>query len=158
MSFTQARNRRGPNTFPCGTTDVSLTSSEKCPTTLTLSVQPYRNSLIHITTLESTPEFAIFVSSRSWGTKSKAFEKSIIITSILSPLSRESAMSWHTVITWLLHEYPGLKLCWLSYNQTFLSHTCLRHEAIRCSICLQTTEVKLTGLKFVTNDQTYCPL
>ena len=117
ISFTWARNRRGPNTLPCGTPDVTLTSSDSCPPTLTLCVRPKRNSLIHTTTLESTPEFAILVSSRPWGTKSKAFEKSTIIASILSPLSRESAMSWHTVITWLSHEYPGLNPCWPSYSQ-----------------------------------------
>ena len=81
-------NRRGPNTLPCGTPEVTLTSLDICPPTLTLCVRPKRKSLIHTTTLESTPEFAILFSNRPWGTKSKALEKSTIIASILSPLSR----------------------------------------------------------------------
>jgi hypothetical protein len=74
--------------------------------TLTLWQQPIRNSLIHTTTLESTPDAAIFLSSRSWGTRSNAFEKYIIIASSLTASSRESPMSWQTVIIWLSHEYP----------------------------------------------------
>ena len=94
--------------LPRGTPDSS-------PPTLTLWVHPRRNSLIHTTTLVSTPDSAIFTSRRPWATKSKAFEKSTTIASTLSPLPRESAMSWHTMITWLSHEYPGLNSCCPSY-------------------------------------------
>jgi hypothetical protein len=44
-----------------------------------------------------TAEADIFVSSRSWGMKSKVFEKSIV--PILPRLSSESAMPWQPVIT-----------------------------------------------------------
>jgi hypothetical protein len=44
------------------------------------------------------PEAAIFLSSRSWGTRSKAFEESITIASSLAASSRESDMSRQTVI------------------------------------------------------------
>src|SRR5215469_773975 len=91
ISLTYARNRRGSNTLPCGTPDVTLTSSDKRPPTLTLCVRPKRNSLTHATTLETTPEVAIFISSRSGGTRSKAFEKSITTASILSPLIRNNS-------------------------------------------------------------------
>ena len=64
-----------------------------------------------------------FLSSWSWGTRSKAFKKSIIFASSLVASSRESDMSWQTVIIWLLHEYPSLKPCWPSYNQSLASHT-----------------------------------
>ena len=123
ISLTYARNRRGPNTLPYGTPDVTLTSSDNCTPTLTLCVQPKRNSLTYATTLESTLEFAIFISSWSCGTQSKAFETSITIALILSPLSIGSAISWQIVITWLSHEYPGLNPYWPSYNQSFLSKT-----------------------------------
>ena len=69
IPFTYARNRSGPNTLPYGTLDITLTSSDNCLPTLTLCEQPQRNSLTHTTTLESTPEAAIFVSVRSYGTK-----------------------------------------------------------------------------------------
>jgi hypothetical protein len=44
------------------------------------------------------PKAAVFVSSQSYGTKSKALEKSIIIVSILAPSFREFAVSWQTVL------------------------------------------------------------
>jgi len=57
-----------------------------------LCIRPKRNSLFHTTTLNSTPKAAGFVSSWSWGTKSKAFAKSIIIVSNLALLSTESSV------------------------------------------------------------------
>jgi hypothetical protein len=101
VSFTFARNSSGPRTLPCGTPDVTLTSSDNCPPTLTLCVLPRRNSPIHTTTSSPPARPQYFVSNRSWGTKSKAFEKSIIILSVLPSLSSESAIYWQTVITWL---------------------------------------------------------
>jgi hypothetical protein len=105
ISFTYARNSRGPNTLPCGTADVALTSSDSCPPTLTLWVRPKRNSLVHITTLESTPDAAIFVSSRSCGTKSKAFEKSIYNSVYPTSIIQWVRMSWQTldylIFTWI---------------------------------------------------------
>jgi hypothetical protein len=109
-SFTYATNNSGPRKLPCGSPVVTLTSSNNCPPSRTLCVRPSRNSLIHTTALGSTPEAAIFLSSRSWGTKSKAFEKSIIIASILPPLSRESAMSRQTVITSLTKIPTGIRV------------------------------------------------
>jgi hypothetical protein len=146
MSITYASKSSGPSTLRCSAAVVTLTSSDNCCPTLTLCVRLKKNSFIHTTTLVSTPKAAIFVSSRSRGTKSKVFEKSIIIASNLPLLSNESAMSWQTVITWVPHEHPGLKPCWPSNNQSFLSQTFLRHGVITLSICLHTTEVKLTSL------------
>ena len=40
ISFTHMRNRSGPNTLPCSTPDIALTSSYNCPPTLTLCEQP----------------------------------------------------------------------------------------------------------------------
>jgi hypothetical protein len=74
ISFTHARNSSGPSTLPCGTPDVTQSSSDNCPPALILCVQPRRNSPIHTTALECTHEASILVSSPSWGTKSKAFE------------------------------------------------------------------------------------
>jgi len=52
-----------------------------------------------------------------------------------SPLCR--GIPW-----WLSQQYSGLNPCCPSYNQSFLSQTCLRYPAITCSSNLQTTEVK----------------
>ena len=68
------------------------------PPTLTLWERHNKNSLIHATTLGSTPESTNLVSSRSWGTLSKAFEKSIITAASLEASSSDSARPWHTVI------------------------------------------------------------
>jgi len=146
ISFTYARNRSGSNTLPYGTPDVTMTSSDNCLPTLTLCERPQRNSLTHRTTLESTPDAAIFVSIRSHGTKSRAFENSITIASILAPSSRESATSWQTVTIWLTYEYPALNPRWPSYNHSLISQTCLRQLAMTCSIWLQTTEVELADV------------
>jgi hypothetical protein len=52
------------------------------------------------TALESTPKAAIFVSSRSWGTKSKPFlEKSIIMASVRPQLYSEPVVYWQTIIS-----------------------------------------------------------
>jgi hypothetical protein len=53
-----------------------------------------RNSFTHTTTLKPTPVATIFISGLSYGTKSKYYEKSIIIASVLTPSSSESAISW----------------------------------------------------------------
>jgi len=114
ISLTYTRNRWGPNSLPCGTPDITLTSSHYCPPTLTFCKRPKMNSLTHKTTLESTPEAIIFVISQSWGTESKAFEKSIIITSILAPSSKELAKSWQNC------DY--LTFTWVSQSKSMLAH------------------------------------
>ena len=119
--FTYTRKRNWPRTLPCGTPEVTLTSLYSYPPTPTLCVRPTRNSITQMTTFKSTPEADSFIISRSRGTKSKALEKSIIIVSTPTRTSSESAMSWHTVMTCLSQEYPGLNPCCLSYNQSFLS-------------------------------------
>jgi len=78
--------------LPCGTSEVTLTSSDIFQSTLTLYERPKRISFTHTTTLKSTPFAANFVSSVSCGTKSKTFEK-YIITSVLTPSSSESTIS-----------------------------------------------------------------
>ena len=65
ISFTYTRNSSGPKTVPCGTPEITLTSLDSCLPTLTLCVQPTRNSLTRTTTLEFTPEATSFVSNRS---------------------------------------------------------------------------------------------
>ena len=79
--------------LPCGTPEVTLASSDSCPSILTLCERPKRNSFTQTTTLKSTPAAAIFVSSLPYGIKSKVFEKAIIIASILTPSSSESTIS-----------------------------------------------------------------
>ena len=110
-----------------------------------LCERPKRNSFIRTNSLKSIQVAVIFVSILSCGTKSKAFEKSMIIASVLTSSSSESAISWQNVTTWLSREYTGLKPCWPSYNHPLISQTCLRYHAITCSIYLQTNEAKLPG-------------
>ena len=86
--------------LPRGTPEVIVTSSDNCPSTLTLCKLPKRNPFTHTATLKSTPVAMIFVSSLSCRTKLKAFEKYIIIASVLTPSSSESAISWQTVTSW----------------------------------------------------------
>jgi hypothetical protein len=74
ISFTYTKNSRGPKTLLCSTPEVTLTSLDSSPPTLTLYVRPTRNSLTQTTTLKSTPEAASFVSSRSWGISRKPWK------------------------------------------------------------------------------------
>jgi len=152
ISFTYTRNSGRQKKQPCGTPEVILTSFDSCPLILTLCIRPTRNSLTQKTTPVSTPEDASFISSRAWGRKSKALEKSIIMTFISTPSSKEFAMFWHTVMSWLSLENPGLNPCCPSYDQLFLTQACIKYPAITCSSCLQTTEFKLMGLQFMTAD------
>jgi hypothetical protein len=99
ISITYTRNGRGIKTLHCGTPVVTLTTLDSCPPTTALCVRPTRNSLTQTATLEHTREAASCVSSRSCVTKNKALEKSIIIASIPTPSSRDSAMSWLTAMT-----------------------------------------------------------
>ena len=114
MSFTHTRNSCWPKTLPCGTAKVILTSLDSCPHILTRCVRPTRNSFTQTTILESKPEVASFVSSRSWRTKSKVLERSIVIAFIPGPRPKSPPCPG-TVMTWLSHEYPGLNLCCVLY-------------------------------------------
>ena len=118
-SFMYASKRSGSNTKPCDTPDLILTSSDNCP--------HITNSLrtTHTTNIKSTPEAAIFVISRSQGTKSKHFENYIIISSILTPSSMELPVFWQSVTTWLWHEYPALKPCWTSHYHSIYTRLAL---------------------------------
>jgi hypothetical protein len=66
IPFTYVRNCSGPNTLPCGNIVDALTL-------LQLSVYDKKGIPLSLPTLKSTPLAAIFVSSRSRGTKSKDF-------------------------------------------------------------------------------------
>jgi len=49
-SFPNTRNSNGPKTLPCCTADITLTSSDYCPPTLTPFERRKRNSLTYTTT------------------------------------------------------------------------------------------------------------
>jgi hypothetical protein len=150
ISFIYTINISGTKTLPCGTPKVTLTSLDSCPPSPTLCVRPTRNSLTQKTTLQSTPKAASSIGSQSWGSKSKAFDKSIIIAFKPTTSCKESAKCCHTVMTWLAQDYPGLNSCCPSYNQSFWSQTGLKYLTVTCSSCLQNTKVELLGLQLVT--------
>jgi hypothetical protein len=50
-----ARNSSGPSTLPCGTPDVTVTSSDNCPPAQTLCIRLKRNSLIHVAIADYLP-------------------------------------------------------------------------------------------------------
>ena len=85
------RNKIGPNTAPWGKPDNTEVQDEWCP--------PQDDGLVSISKKASKPRqertldtFAcIFVKRRSWGTESKAFERSEKITSVDKPLSESLA-------------------------------------------------------------------
>jgi hypothetical protein len=140
------KNSNGPKTLPCGTSEVTLTSLDSYQPNGTLCVRPTVSSLTQTTTLQSTLQATISVSSRSWRTKPKAFDTSIIATSTPTLYPKQSAMSWHTVMTWHSPQYHNLNTRCPTYNRSFLSQTCLKYPAKTCSSYLQITEVKLIGL------------
>lgn len=67
-SLANATNSRGPNMLPYGTPDVTLPH-------IIAHILSLRTTHTLTTTFECTPENSIFVTSRSCGTKSKAFDK-----------------------------------------------------------------------------------
>src|SRR6266568_3619853 len=81
------RNNTGPNTDPWGTPLVTDLHPENEPFIHTLCLLPFSHSSIHPLTLPEIPCAFIFLSSRSWGTLSKAFTKSRNTTSTDSPWS-----------------------------------------------------------------------
>ena len=64
ISFTYNRNNKGPKTVPCGTPDITLTSSEATPFNTTFCVLWVSQILIHL--------YNNFDSGRLCGTVSKA--------------------------------------------------------------------------------------
>ena len=85
---------------------------------------------IHCQMFLSMPQCLSLLSKPSWGTVSKAFEKSKTAMSIWLPfLSYISAMSWKVVISWVSHDLPDLKPCWRSVRILCCSRwskTCLQ--------------------------------
>ena len=77
----------------------------------------------------------------------------MVYTYIRTASSKQYAIYCHTVINELTYVHPGQNPYRPSYNQSFLSHSCLIYPAITCSSCLQTIEVKLRGLYFETADR-----
>ena len=128
--FKYARNRSGPYRLPCGTPEVTPIIALIL---LTPCERPKRNFPTYTTTLESTAEAAMFVSSRSCGTKWKTFEKPIIIAPILTRSPRGSAVSWQTLTIWLAHGCPGRRPHWPSYNRWLALGTLLWRVPFSCT-------------------------
>lgn len=125
------------------TPDITPTSSDKHPPTLTLCIWPKRNSLIHTSTLESTSEDTIFVISQSWGTKLKNL---LLLHQSWFPQpgsQQGPGKLWLFDFCMSIHvlNHVGPHITTHCYPRLVLGTL----QMIR-SICLQTTEVKLTGL------------
>ena len=136
ISFTYTRNGCGHKTLPCGEPEVTLTSLDRCPPTLTLCARPTRNSLIQTTTIESTSKAASFVSSRLRGNKWEGLGKVYYERIYTDPLVHRVRYILAHCDDLLSRSKPMLSL----YNQSFLPQTCLKYHDITCSSCLQTTE------------------
>jgi hypothetical protein len=86
ITFAYARNNSGPSTLP----ELTLSSSDNCypslfvygPKGIPLSIK-LPSSLLR--------RLQFLLNSREWGTESKAFQKSVIIASVLRQLSNEPA-------------------------------------------------------------------
>src|SRR5664279_2976094 len=72
-SLTKSKNRRGPNTEPCGTPLSTCISSEKLPRTPTFNVLAVRNCSIQLSNLSCIPRFFNFSINFLCDTLSKAF-------------------------------------------------------------------------------------
>ena len=99
--------------LPCSTPEVTLTSFDSCPPTVTLCIWPTRNSLTQRTTLESTPEVTCFVSSQPWGTKSKTLLEFYYNRIYTDPLVRR--------VRYVLAHYYDLNFTRVSRSKPMLS-------------------------------------
>jgi hypothetical protein len=93
ITFTYTRKSTGPKTLSCCTSKLTLTSLDSCTTILRLCLLPTKKSITQTTTFVCIPQAASFLSSRWQGTTSKALNIYIIMASILTPSSEESAMT-----------------------------------------------------------------
>jgi hypothetical protein len=105
MSFASTSNSSGSSTLPCGTPDITLSSSGNCPPILTLCLWPKMNCLIHTSSLEAT----IFRSS--W---------SIIIVPIRPPVSSECSVQCPDE-PWLLDFCMNI-LAWIHVDPRITNH------------------------------------
>ena len=72
---------------------------------------PKMNSLTQTATLEPTPEAALFIRSRSYGTKSKAFKKCNYHHFYPGSLMQGISYVLAIVPNWLSQEYPSINVC-----------------------------------------------
>ena len=92
-TFMWHKNSIGPSTVPCGTLETIVASSEYSPSSATRIFLSVRQDVSHVWSGPLIPYWSILWRSLSWGTVSKAFEKSRIPMSTCFPLSNDCSMS-----------------------------------------------------------------
>ena len=75
-SFMYSTKRSGPRTKPCGTPELTGTSSEDSPSPTTACVRPTKNDFIHVRVSPLLPCWESLKNNLNWLTLSKAFLKS----------------------------------------------------------------------------------
>ena len=83
-----AQKSIGPNTVPCGTPESTVISSEYSPSSTTRIFLSVRKDVSHVWSGPLIPYRSILWRSLSWGTVSKALEKSRIPMSTIVSLGR----------------------------------------------------------------------
>ena len=138
------KKRMGLRKVPCGTPLSTTALFENLPSTTTLMSLFARKDVSQACMFPVMPYLEIFASSQSWGTVSKALEKSKIASSVWSCLSK----FWHKlnfVANWVSQGYPAQKP-WLSLVRILWCSKCfITWQEITCSNNLQGTEVNETG-------------
>jgi len=119
ISFTCMRNRNGPNTLSCGTTNITLTYSDNCPPTLTLCEWP----ITHTTILETLPRLQFSKTVGRTELYWKLFKNQLLLCLSLLSHPGNQLCSGTLRLFGFLHVYPSLNPYWPSYNHLFLPQT-----------------------------------
>ena len=97
--FMYSKKRSGPRTEPCGTPELTGTSSEDSPSKTTAWVRPTKNDFIHVSVLPLMPCWESLKSNLRWLTLTKALLKSSRTRSIspnffsqVSPLGQKKKL------------------------------------------------------------------
>ena len=145
MSLMKIKDNNGPKTVPCGTPDVTKTSTDLTPSRTTRWECCVRKHSIHPRIELSKPCCCNFNNSRWWGTLTNTLKESMITRSICFLWSRALASSSNKMRSWVSQPGRFRKPCWLSEKMLFCSKWVIRRWYIICSRVLHGVDVSDTG-------------
>lgn len=145
MSLMKIKNNNGPKTIPCGTPDVTKTSTDLTPSRTTRWECYVKKHSIHPRIEPSKPCCCNFNNSRRWGTLTNTLQKSMITRSTCFLWSGAIASSSIKMRSWASQPRRSRKPCWVSEKTLFCSKWVIRRWYIICSRVLHGVDVSDTG-------------
>ena len=143
-SFICMRNNNGPKTVPWGTPDRTLHGEDLLPST-TVCSRVLKKAAVQSSNGPCMPKNRSLPNKRSWGTMSKAFEKSRIATSVWILQSLASSRSWSVRSNLVSQESFAQKPWFNGVKIPYCSKCVLKCLQMIYSRILHDTQVKETG-------------